>query len=644
MTDCIIAILVGKPEKAASPSENAGQHAIKGRIYKIGFTYFAPDVALDMTTKGLWEGLKQLGFVIDSNLLVISQHANGEMANLQPIHLNMDSQDVDLLLVTTTPGITAALSTVKKHPLVFTFSYTPLAAGAGKSYTDHLPNITGVGSFPPVEKTFDFIKDILPDARRIGTLYNSSEANSVKVMEEGRKRAKMKGLELIENTVINSSEVYQAASALCMKNIDAVWITGDNTATQAIHAIIKVCRDNKMPLILNDVDYVAEGAMAAVGIGWFSTGFHTAPYVARVLNGESPAKIPIENFVEEDISINDVVAKKLNIKIPDKYRMGKNVRQKPFNPPVRIAMVHYVFSPDCDDVTTGILARYKETGHIRDKDFIFDEYNANADVGTLNTVARVVADKKYDLIFVTVLAATQALVSKISNVPILFTVVADPVGNGLGKSYNDHKSNLAGIDCMAYTDEGLVLLQKYIPGARTLGVLYCPGEMASVSGLRELEQSCKNKNIKLIAVPVNTVSEVVDATTMLCMKNIDAISQMPDNITIPGFSSMVKITRKHKVPLFCYISSQVEMGAIAAIAGDFVQQGREIADVSFEVIKGKSPSAIPFSRIKQIRTVINPQAASAYGLETPKAVYDIADHIVKNGQLQKNELPTKKIQ
>lgn len=306
-----------------------------------------------------------------------------------------------------------------------------------------------------------------------------------------------------------------------------------------------------------------------------------------------------------------------------------------YNPPVRIAMVHYITSPDCDDVMAGILARFRETGHRRNQDFIFDEYNANADVGTLNNIVRVVADKKYDLIFSTVLATTQALASKITDVPILFTVVADPVGNGLGTSYADHKSNITGIDCMAYTDQGIELIKKYIPGARNIGVLFCPGEMASVSGLAELKKSCRKYHLNLVAVPVNSVTEVTDATMMLCTKDLDAISQMPDNITIPGFSSIVKITRAHKIPLFCYVSSQVWLGAVAAVAGDFEQQGRQIADVAFDVINGKSPAGIPFCRIKQVRTVINPRVAISYGLVTPREVYEKADVIVNENRMPK---------
>jgi putative tryptophan/tyrosine transport system substrate-binding protein len=297
------------------------------------------------------------------------------------------------------------------------------------------------------------------------------------------------------------------------------------------------------------------------------------------------------------------------------------------NNKIRIAMVHYGFTRDCNDVQDGILMRFTEKGYLRDKDFIFEEFNSNSDIGTLNEIVKVISGRKYNLIFTTTLAVTQAISKKISNSPVLFTVVADPVGNGLGKSYTDHIQNITGIDAMSYTDKGVALLKKYLPGIRRVGLIYVPGEMASVSGLKELDRSCRENGIDLVSVPVNTVSEVVEATSVLSMKNIGAVCQMPDNCSIPAFSGIIQVTRKYKIPLFCFISSQVKQGAVAAIAGDFIQQGREIADIGFEVLKGKSPAEIPFSRLRQIKTVINLQAASAYGIETPDEIITAADEI-----------------
>ena len=145
--NCLIALVIAggillvsdfqnrKSKKNAWPDfkTSVEYHAIPGRTYKIGMTYFGPDATFEIAMKGVWEGLKALGYTKDSNLIVVSQHANSEVANLQPIHLNMDNLDLDLILVTSTPGIAAAASAVKNNLVVFTMTYTPLEAGAGKS-------------------------------------------------------------------------------------------------------------------------------------------------------------------------------------------------------------------------------------------------------------------------------------------------------------------------------------------------------------------------------------------------------------------------------------------------------------------------------------------------------------------------------
>jgi ABC-type uncharacterized transport system substrate-binding protein len=288
----------------------------EGRVFKVGLVYFAPDVGADACMEGLFAGLKDLGFIEGKNLQVRKAHAQGEIANISSVLQNFDNEDVDLIIPMTTPVLTAAINAVKKKPVVFTYVYDPVAAGAGKTATDHLPNITGTGSFPPIADTVDVIQKLVPQVRSVGTLYNSSEANSRKVISVGRELFQKRGIKLEEVTITTTSEVFQAAQVLAARKIQALWVTGDNTAIQAFEAIVKVAADARLPLIINDPEFTERGALIAVGIGWQKTCHEAAKRVAQVLLGENPQRLPFENIAIKQVVLNFAAARKLGITFP----------------------------------------------------------------------------------------------------------------------------------------------------------------------------------------------------------------------------------------------------------------------------------------------------------------------------------------
>ncbi|HNW50265.1 MAG TPA: ABC transporter substrate-binding protein [Prolixibacteraceae bacterium] len=600
-----------------------GNDLVPGKLFRFCFVHYVDSPNSEDVERGVRDELKNKGLIEGKNFTIKIFNAQGDISTLNSITGAISSETWDLIFASSTPTVQSLSKKINNTPIVFSNVGDPIRAGLGESFEKHNPILTGISTMSDFDGLVKLVKETIPGIKIIGTLYSPGEINSVAYKEELEKAARKQGLTLIAIPANSSSEVADATTAIINRGIQAFTQISDNLTGSCGSSIIKIAYDYKMPYFSYVGSQLSQGAIAVVSRDYYYSGIEAVDKAIEILKGKSPENIPFSYVSKSLVKVNTDAMHHFNLKVPDKYLTSPNGStdnkgKGKFNTPVRMAMVHYVSSPDCDDVAKGILARLKELGHIKDDDFKFDVYNANADIATLNNMVQTVKEKKYDLIFSTVLVATQALAEKITDVPILFTVVADPVGNGLGKSYEDHRPNLTGIDGMSYTDAGIELLLKYLPNAKNIGVLFCPGEMASVSGLKELKKSCKKYNLNLISVPVNAVSEVTDATTMLCAKKIDAISQMPDNCTIPSFSSMVKVTQKQKIPLFAYISSQVEMGAIAAIAGDYFQQGREITDVGMEVLNGKSPNDIPFSRIKQIKTVINPKAATQYGLETPK--------------------------
>jgi ABC-type uncharacterized transport system substrate-binding protein len=286
-----------------------------GRHYKLGIVYFAPEEGNDLCLRGLADGLKEKGLIEGQNLTVLRSHAQGEIANIPPLLQNYDSQDVDLIVTLTTPCLTGACSTVRKKPVVFTYVYDPIAAGAGKSRTEHLQHITGVGSFPPVADTIETIRQMVPGVKTVGTLYNSSEANSRKVISVGRELFSKAGIGLQEVTVTSSSEVLQAAQTLTHRGIQAVWVTGDNTALQGFTAIAKAAKDAKLPLFINDPEFTQRGAVAAVGLGWYEAGISAGRLASRVLMGERPASIPFEEVAVQKLMLNDDAIARLGLRV-----------------------------------------------------------------------------------------------------------------------------------------------------------------------------------------------------------------------------------------------------------------------------------------------------------------------------------------
>jgi len=301
---------------AASLAACGGTPSGPSMQYKIGLVYFAPEEGADSCMKGLFDGLKEQGIEEKVNLEVRRSHAQAEIATIPLLIQNYDSSDVDVIVAMTTPVLTAAATMARSKPVVFTYVYDPIAAGAGKSRTDHLPRVTGVGSFPPVQDTVDTIKRLLPGVRSVGTLYNTSEANSVKVMSVARPIFQQRGIQLQEIAITGTSEIFQAAQVLTHRDVQALWVTGDNTALQGFDAIAKAARDAKLPLVINDPEFVQKGALAAVGIGWYETGKAASKVLARVLRGEQPRNIPFEDVAVKKLVLNQKVATALGITFP----------------------------------------------------------------------------------------------------------------------------------------------------------------------------------------------------------------------------------------------------------------------------------------------------------------------------------------
>jgi len=295
-----------------SPVQAAGT----GRKFKAAIVYFSRDVGTDLCVQGLIDGLQVSGFAEGENLEVIRADAQGEMINIPAILQNYDSSDVDLIMTITTPCLSGACSRVKHKPVVFTCVTDPIAAGAGESHAHHLPFVTGVGSFPPVSHTLDLMQKLIPGLRAVGTMYNPAEANSLKELTVAHEVFRNRGIRLEEVAIAGSNEVLQSVQILAGRDIQAVWVPGDNTAIEGYEGAVKGAKDARLPLITDDCSSLPRGGLACLGVGLHPAGLAAGKLAGRVLRGENPKSLPLEEVAVEETAISRGNAAELSLPIP----------------------------------------------------------------------------------------------------------------------------------------------------------------------------------------------------------------------------------------------------------------------------------------------------------------------------------------
>jgi ABC-type uncharacterized transport system substrate-binding protein len=169
------------------------------------------------------------------------------------------------------------------------------------------------------------------------------------------------------------------------------------------------------------------------------------------------------------------------------------------------------------------------------------------------------------------------------------------------------------------------VLREVLPGARRAGTLFSPAEINSVLYKDWLAEALKKEGIELVAVPVTGSAETAEATGMLCSDQIDAVCQIVDNTTRPGFAQIVRKARDAGLPVFCFETSQLKDGAVLALARDYYQAGLEAGELGVRVLRGASPAGIPFSNTRSEYLTVNPAAAARLGLVLPPVLLQRAE-------------------
>lgn len=287
-----------------------------GEMIRVGILQLVEHAALDASYQGFVDGLAEAGYEDGKNIKIDYQNAQGEQANCNTIASKLVNDRNKLILAIATPAAQAVANATKDIPILVTAVTDPADAKLVASNEAPGGNVTGTSDLTPCAEQIELLTKLVPTAKKIGMLYNSSEANSKFQVDIAKKAAVELGLETVDYTVSSSNEIQQVVESMINK-VDAIYAPTDNMIAAGMATVSMVANANNIPVIVAESGMVNAGGLATYGLSYYELGKLTAQQAVKIFEGANPADMPIEYLDKFELHINEDVAGQLGITIPE---------------------------------------------------------------------------------------------------------------------------------------------------------------------------------------------------------------------------------------------------------------------------------------------------------------------------------------
>ena len=309
--------LTGCEDKKEAPSTPTAASTV------VGLVQLVEHPALDEANRGIVDAVKARGLQVEFD----QQNAQADQSNLGNIAQRFVSQKYPLIFAIATPAAQIMANATDKTPIVATAVTDFEVAKLVKSNKKPETNVTGSSDLNPVAEQVKLMLELFPDAKRVGTIYNSSEINSQFQVAILKEEIQKRGLSLVELTVSSVNDVQQTAQSMIDK-VDVIYVPTDNIIASAMPVLTKITTPAGIGIIAGEEGPLKGGALATVGVDYYNLGRIAGEMGADILEGKSqPQNMPIRYQTEFKAKINANVAEKIGLKIPETLKQSiENVR------------------------------------------------------------------------------------------------------------------------------------------------------------------------------------------------------------------------------------------------------------------------------------------------------------------------------
>lgn len=253
--------------------------------------------------------------------------------------------------------------------------------------------------------------------------------------------------------------------------------------------------------------------------------------------------------------------------------------------------------------------------------------SAQGDASTAAQIARQFVGDGAAVIVPISTPSAQAVLAATSDIPVVFTAVTDPLAAQLVTNLDAPGGNVTGLSDMSPMADHLALMQEFLPGLDSIGVLYNAGEVNSVSLVTRLKELASAAGVTIVEATADNSSAVQNAARSL-VGNVDAIYVPTDSTVVSALEAVIAVAEENDIPLFSGDTDSVERGTLASIGFDYYDVGLQTGAVVARILNGEAPGSIPVTFATGSDLYVNTGAAERMGIAIPPAVLARADKVV----------------
>ncbi|MBO8163362.1 MAG: ABC transporter substrate-binding protein [Brevibacillus sp.] len=295
---------------------------------------------------------------------------------------------------------------------------------------------------------------------------------------------------------------------------------------------------------------------------------------------------------------------------------------------IELGLTQFVEHPALDSVRKGILDGLAEAGYQEGKNLKVDYQNAHAEMANTVSIAQKFAGDGKDLVVAIATPSAQAVAKAITDVPIVFSTVTDPVSAQLVESLEKPGKNVTGTSDKVSMEQQLELVRQFIPDLKQLGVIYTTSEVNAEVQVKELEEAARKKGIELVKSGISNSSEV-QVGTQVILDKVQAILVTVDNTVVSSIEGVLIAAQKANVPVFASDVDTVKRGAVATHGINYYKMGVQTGEMAARILNGQPTAETPVEVSRETDLYINETAAQTFGLTIPDALRQQAAEIVK---------------